>query len=51
MGPPGSFRSENAAEISNSFNWKCIMTGELLKKEIKSKTPEGKLIQQRFKAY
>lgn len=27
------------------------MTGDLLKKEIKSKSPEGKLIQQRFKSY
>jgi len=51
MGPPGSFRQENAVAIAEHFNWKCITTGDLLRKEVKSKTPEGKIINQRFKAY
>lgn len=51
MGPPGSFRFENANAIAETFNWKCITTGDLLKKEIKSKSAEGKIINARFKAY
>ena len=44
MGPPGSFRQENAAFVADSFGWKCITTGDLLKKEVAKKTETGKKI-------
>ena len=37
--------------IAEHFNWKCITCGDLLRKEVKSKSPEGKLINARFKSY
>ena len=51
MGPPGSFRQENAISIAEHFNWKCITTGDLLRKEVKNKSAAGKAINARFKAY
>ena len=44
MGPPGSFRQENAAFIGDQFGWKTITTGDLLRKEVKKKSETGKKI-------
>lgn len=44
MGPPGSFRQENASFIADQFGWKCITTGELLRKEVAKKTETGKKV-------
>lgn len=51
MGPPGSFRKENALYISEQFGWKCIDTGDLLRKEVLKKSELGKKIQDAFKSY
>jgi adenylate kinase family enzyme len=51
MGPPGSFRKENAQHISEHFGWKCIDTGELLRREVSKKSELGKKIQDAFKSY
>ena len=51
MGPPGSFRQENAAFIADQFGWKCITTGELLRKEVSKKTETGKKVQEAFSAF
>jgi len=44
MGPPGTFRKENAQAISEHFGWKCIDTGELLRREVNKKSELGKKI-------
>ena len=51
MGPPGSFRQENAAYIADQFGWKCITTGELLRKEVQKKSETGKKVQEAFQAF
>lgn len=51
MGPPGSFKTENAKTLAENFNWKCIQTGYLLKMEIEKKTEAGKKIAEAQKAY
>ena len=51
MGPPGCFRQENALFLSEHFGWKCITTGDLLRKEVQKKTQIGKRIQECFKEY
>jgi hypothetical protein len=33
------------------MGWKCISVGELLRREVKAKTPHGAKIQQAFKEY
>lgn len=45
MGPPGSGRKENALALAEHFEWACISIGDLLKKEMSKKTPEGIAIQ------
>lgn len=44
MGPPGSFRAENAKALGEQFSWKEIHTGEILKQQVNAKTEVGKLI-------
>ena len=44
MGPPGSFRAENAKALGEQFSWKEIHTGEILKHQVNAKTEVGKLI-------
>lgn len=44
LGPPGAFKKENALYISEQFGWKCIDTGDLLRKEVMKKTETGKKI-------
>ena len=51
MGPPGSFRQENALFLAEHFGWKCISTGDLLRKEINRKSALGTRITECFKAY
>ena len=51
MGPPGSFRQENASFLAEHFGWKCISTGDLLRKEVNRKTPLGTRITECFKSY
>lgn len=51
MGPPGCFRQENALFLSEHFGWKCITTGDLLRKEVSKKSELGKKIQDCFKSY
>ena len=51
MGPPGSFRQENATFIADQFGWKCITTGELLRKEVQKKTETGKKVQEAFQSF
>ena len=51
MGPPGSFRQENATFIADQFGWKCITTGDLLRKEVAKKTETGKKVQEAFQAF
>lgn len=51
MGPPGAFRVENANALKETFSWKVIHTGELLKQQADKKTDVGKLIQDSFKSY
>jgi len=34
MGPPGSFRHENAMYLAEHFSWKCISIGDILRREI-----------------
>jgi len=41
MGPPGALRQENATVLAEHFAWKFISTGDLLRKEMSKKTPEG----------
>ena len=38
MGPPGSFRSDNALFLSENFGWKYLSIGDLLKREQEKKT-------------
>jgi len=42
MGPPGSFRLENANYLKEQFTWKVIHTGEILRQQAEKKTPLGK---------
>lgn len=51
MGPPGSFRQENAGFLSDKFEWKCIATGALLQKEVLKKSEVGKKISDAWKSY
>ena len=51
MGPPGSFRQENTLYLAEQFGWKCISTGDLLRKEVLKKSEVGKKIQDAFKNY
>ena len=51
MGPPGAFRQENSLYLAEQFGWKCITTGDLLRKEILKKSELGKKIQDSFKSY
>jgi adenylate kinase len=51
MGPPGSQRQENALNLAEYFQWKCISTGDLLRKEVNKKSDYGKAIQESFKNY
>jgi adenylate kinase family enzyme len=51
LGPPGSFRAENAMFIAQEQGWQCINTGELLKKEVSKKSEIGKRIQECNKNY
>lgn len=37
--------------LADSFGWKCISTGALLKQEVDKKTELGKKIQESHKAY
>jgi adenylate kinase family enzyme len=41
MGAPGSFRNENALFLAENFGWRCISTGDLLKKEVMKKSSVG----------
>ena len=51
MGPPGSFRQENALFLSEHFGWKCITTGDLLRKEVSKKSALGGRISECNKEY
>ena len=51
MGPPGSFRQENALFLSEHFSWKCITTGDLLRKEVSKKSALGARIAECNKEY
>jgi len=51
MGPPGSFRQENALFLSEHFSWKCITTGDLLRKEVSKKSALGGRIAECNKEY
>lgn len=51
MGTPGTFRKENSQHISEHFGWKCIDSGELLRREVNKKSELGKKIQDAFKSY
>lgn len=52
MGPPGSFRAENANALKEQFSWKVIHTGELLKQQAEKKNTDiGKAISESFKSY
>lgn len=51
MGPPGSFRQENAIQVSEAFQWRCISVGDLMRREVTKKTEVGKKITEAFKEY
>ncbi len=51
MGPPGSFRQENARYPAEQFGWKGISGGDLIKKEIAKKTELGREILATMKAF
>ncbi len=51
MGPPGSFRKENALALAEYFSWQCISVGDLLKKEVSKKSDYGKAISESLKNY
>ena len=51
MGPPGAFRQENSLYLAEQMGWKCITTGDLLRKEVMKKSELGKKIQDSFKNY
>ncbi len=48
MGPTGSFRQDNALFLAEHFGWKCISTGDLLRKEVLKKSESGIKIKQSF---
>lgn len=51
MGSPGCYRKENAQNLAEHFGWKCIDSGELLRREVNKKSEVGKKIQDCFKSY
>lgn len=51
MGPPGSSRQENALFLAEHFGWKCITTGDLLRKEVAKKSTLGQQISDSFKQF
>jgi len=51
MGPTGSFRSDNAMFLSEHFGWKCISTGDLLRKEVLKKNTAGIKIKESFNKF
>lgn len=44
MGPPGCQKAENAKAFADSFGWRCINVGYLLKSEVEKKTEMGQKI-------
>ena len=50
-GPPGCQKSENAKMVADSFGWRCINVGNLLKTEVEKKTELGTKILNSQKAY
>jgi adenylate kinase family enzyme len=51
MGPPGSFKKENALFLADHMGWKCISTGDVLRKEVTKKTEAGQKIKTAFSEY
>ena len=44
MGPPGSDRHITADALATLNGWKCINTGDILRREMADETNEGQLI-------
>jgi hypothetical protein len=44
IGAPESNKNENAIAIAEYFSWKCICVGDLLTREVKNKSNDGKRI-------
>jgi adenylate kinase len=51
MGPTGSFRQDNALFLAEHFGWKCISTGDLLRKEVLKKNTAGIKIKDAFSKF
>lgn len=51
MGPPGCQKAENAKGLADSFGWKYISPGQLMRNEVDKKTELGKKISEAQKAY
>ena len=51
IGAPESNKNENAMAIADYFSWKCICVGDLLTREVKNKSHDGKRIQECFEAH
>ena len=51
MGPPGSFKTECAKAVAESFGWESIHCGSLLRYEMESKTTLGVKIKEQQKEY
>ena len=48
MGPIGSQRHDVAKSVAESFQWKYISVGDLLRREESAKSEDGKRIQDCF---
>lgn len=51
MGPPGSYRRDNALALAEYFTWKAISIRDLLKREVTKKSEYGKAISESLKNY
>jgi adenylate kinase family enzyme len=51
MGPIGCQRHEVAKSVAESFQWKYISVGDLLRKEESAKSEDGKRIHDCFQSF
>lgn len=48
MGLPGSHRKEHMQELAEEFGWKCISSGDVLRKQVAMNAQYANRIQERF---